>query len=806
MVSLVEILRQAGKELYRHQLDFVSDALWLPRPRLLLADDVGLGKTIEALLLVKALMELGRVNHVLVVVPRAVLSQWAGELEKFEIPYFLVESSEFPLGHRVYLVTMDRAKVPDYLEALSRIAWDLVVVDEAHKIRLDTQRANLAHLCRKAGGCLLLTATPHTGNEEDYRFLTSLVGGLVVRREKRDVEEYEGRRIFPRLSYWVVQVRASREEGQALFNLLAKLRSADVEPIVRVVVEKRAMSSPASFFKTLGRVVGGVCDAAALEEGELDACIGNLAGWRDLVELAGRFASAPDRKLDALRKLLGLWRGRKVLVFTEYAATAEYLFQQLTQGCRVVDSGDGFAKADCGGMGVMYATAKAREKIDVNVEASLLASSFDTAVFISTDIMSEGVNLQMYDVVVNYEVVWSPTKHVQRVGRIWRFGQKADSVLVVDMVLRAGGERDEYTMYLDLLEKLYNISLRALPPQSYGEFEIYELSEDQLRKIIEIGSSAYLKDADVFTALSDGERMKELRRRIEAILKAKEEVRWKSKALVESGLKAKLGYPYDLRPEPGGGYYLAEVEYYSAKQPVYRESVLVRLETPLSRSREIKKGVFREGAVDWDFVEVESGEVREDEREEVARLVHMNVWMDLKKYLDNVRDLLHLGDIEYKLVRIRRARVEGVGTVAVEEFEERVEAEVRRSRNIERTEKAAVNCVREWLRRNGYVVKHDYFSGPRPFDMVVLKNGVMYVVEIKGKWIGKREEPFSFTANEIDFASRYPDRYIICTAYVEGDRCVELSCIPFAQFQREWVLETVRGIEYKYNARRRSSS
>ncbi|MGC9052125.1 C-terminal helicase domain-containing protein, partial [Pyrobaculum sp.] len=248
---------------------------------------------------------------------------------------------------------------------------------------------------------------------------------------------------------------------------------------------------------------------------------------------------------------LDRWRGRRVLIFTEYATTAEYLFQSLASGCRVVDSGEGFAKADCGNLGVMYATAKARERIDVNVEASLLANSFDTAVFISTDIMSEGVNLQMYDVVVNYEVVWSPTKHVQRVGRIWRFGQRADSVLVVDMVLMAGGERDEYTMYLDLLEKLYNISLRALPPQSYGEFEIYELSEDQLRKIIEIGSSAYLKEAEVFTALSDGERVKELRRRIEAILKAKEEVRWKSKALVESGLKAKLGYPYDLRPEPG---------------------------------------------------------------------------------------------------------------------------------------------------------------------------------------------------------------------------------------------------------------
>jgi SNF2 family DNA or RNA helicase len=136
VTSLVEILRSAGKELYKHQLDFVSDALWLTRPRVLLADDVGLGKTIQALLLVKALMEIGRVNHVLVVVPRAVLGQWEEELRRFDVPHFAVENPEFPIGHRVYLVTLDRAKMPEYLEALSRIQWDLVVVDEAHKIRL----------------------------------------------------------------------------------------------------------------------------------------------------------------------------------------------------------------------------------------------------------------------------------------------------------------------------------------------------------------------------------------------------------------------------------------------------------------------------------------------------------------------------------------------------------------------------------------------------------------------------------------------------------------------------------------------
>jgi len=805
VTSLVEILKSAGKELYKHQLDFVSDVLWLARPRVLLADDVGLGKTIQALLLVKALMEIGRVNHVLVVVPRAVLGQWEEELRRFDVPHFTVENPEFPIGHRVYLVTLDRAKMPEYLDALSRIQWDLVVVDEAHKIRLGTQRQRLSHLCKAAGGCLLLTATPHTGDERDFQFLTSLAD-VVVRREKKDVEEYEGKKIFPSIRYWVVQVKASREEAQALSAVLSLLKKANVEPIVRVVVEKRAMSSPVSFFKTLGRVVGGRCDEEALEEGELDACIGNVAGWRDLAAYAERFASASDRKLAALRRLVEVLGGRKILVFTEYATTAEYLFNAFASGCRVVDSGDGFARADCGRLGVMYATSRAREKIDVGREAALLAEGHETALFISTDIMSEGVNLQSFDVVVNYEVVWSPTRHVQRVGRIWRFGQRADPVYVVDMVLKTpAAERDEFDMYLSLLEKLYEISLRALPPQSYGEFEVYEVAEDTFRRVLEVGSAAFLTEAEVYEAAAGG-RLEALKKKIGAVMREREKIRWKLRQLVEEGLEAKLGPLPGRRAEPGGGYYVAYVEYLADDAPLYRERMLVRLASPLSRSREVPEALYREAEVPWDAVEEERGEVKEDEQSQVERKIHEEVWLSrLKPYLEKVRSLLPIGAPRYRVAGVVRARVVGV-EVAAGEFEELVWQEVKRSRNIMRSELAAASCVKAWLAQNGYAVREDYASVPRPFDMVVAKGGQTYVVEVKGKWVGRRDDPISFTANEIDFASRFPDRYIICIAYTDGDKCVELTCQHFAQFQKEWVLETVRGIEYKYNARKRQGS
>ena len=814
MVSLVDILRLAGKDLYKHQLDLVSDALWLPRPRFLLADDVGLGKTIQALLLVRALMELGRVKSVLVVVPRSVLNQWSDELNKFELRHYLIESPDFPLGYSVYLITLDRAKMVEYMNSLQKIQWDLVIIDEAHKIRLGRERERLTYLCNKANGCILLTATPHTGNEKDYVFLTTLVNNIVIRREKKDVEEYEGRKIFPKLNYWIVQVRATEEESHALYDILKLLeRTNNIENIVRVVVEKRAMSSPLSFFTTLKRVIAkGKCDEEVLEEGELDSCLSGVAGWKDLMDLANQYSGAVDRKFEALRKLLtNKLIGKKVLIFTEYATTAEYLFQRLTSelgDCRIIESFEGYARAYCGDFGIMYATSRAREKVDVSTVASNLAEFFKTAIFISTDIMSEGVNLQAFNVVVNYEVVWSPTKHVQRVGRIWRFGQKAESVLVIDMVLKTTLERDEYRMYLNLLEKLYEVSLKALPPQSYGEFEIYEIGEG-IYKIMEIGSSVFLRENEIYNVLLSN-RLDELRRRIEAILREREKIRWKPRQTVDEGLRIKLGYPPSADVEPGGGYYIVDVSYLVDDVEAYREKLLVRLPTPLSRSREVKEALIRESEVNWDSVEVDSGEVKKDETDAIERKVYTELWIDLRRYLDELKDkYLKIGRPWHKILSISRARVKGGVQTSVkylEDFEDMVMREVKFSNLRQRTELMAADYAKRHLLSMGYKVIEDYGSVPRPFDMVVSRNGRLYTVEVKGRWVPQEnwsrryDEVVSFTANEIDWASRFPDRHIVCIVYISEGNLSEVNCVTFEEFQRMWILETVRGLEYKYNA------
>ena len=98
------------------------------------------------------------------------------------------------------------------------------------------------------------------------------------------------------------------------------------------------------------------------------------------------------------------------------------------------------------------------------------------------------------------------------------------------------------------LKSMYEISLRALPPQSYGEFEVYEVAEDTFRRVLEVGSAAFLTEAEVYEAAAGG-RLEALKKKIEAIMREREKIRWKPRRLVEEGLEAKLG---PLPGEAGG--------------------------------------------------------------------------------------------------------------------------------------------------------------------------------------------------------------------------------------------------------------
>jgi len=792
-MNLIDVLKKADKVVFKHQLDFVTDALLVPRFRALLADDVGLGKTVQASLLIRILFDAGLVDMVLVVVPRATFEHWRRELRLFGIKVHEIErpsSSLSALTYTVHMVTMDRAKREEYLDKLLRRMWDLVIVDEAHRLRPSIEREKVGKLCSKAKRCLLLTATPHTGIPKHYSRLAALAEYAVIRREKRDVEEYEERRIFPRLRYWVSYVRAGDDVAVAAEILNILERALGIDDIVLAVAKKRALSSPVAFLKTLHRIVKGEdCD---VDRGELDACLSGLADNEELRTLAGKYAYAHDGKLLALMTLLDELRKdrwKKVVIFTEYATTAEYVFRNLTHECKIVEEGDGYGRAYCGDVGVMYADYRARSRWeDLERVVSVFADSHDSAVFISTDIMSEGVDLNLFHTVVNYEVVWSPTKHMQRVGRIWRLGQRYDEVLVVDLVGNTA-EREYYDM---LMEKLYNVSKVALAPiASSGTVEIREIEEEDVRKVLEISSApVYISEEEAFNAIVIGRDVEGLHKIVKRVLNAKRLVRCKPRRLVEEGLRAKLGLG-DPTPGPGE-YYMALVKYYFDDKPLYSEYVLVDNRGNVYKGVQIAHVDIE--ALDDASSDMVSGAVEKmvEELREYASKASNYV-----RFLNKVPEKL-----TYRVLSVKRVKVKprdlfnvvneltiGSEPWAVSELWNKVKRVVRESEDKARIEQAAVECVKQKLAADGYRIVHDYVSTARPFDVVVERGSELYLVEIKGKSADRANEPILFTENEIEWAREHPDKYLIYVAYVDGDQCTDVKYFTFAEFQKEWDLQ-----------------
>jgi len=745
-LDIVNVFRFANKEPYLHQLDMVSDLILMDKPKILLADDVGLGKTVQTLAYLKLALDSGFIMRVLLIVPAAILDQWLEEMLSFDFPediFYIIEIPRVPRGYQVYLITMDRAKKDEYLEELGKVKWDLIVVDEAHKLRIGRLRARLASLIEDAERKLLLTATPHTGDEKSYELLRSLVNHM-VRREKRDLKSYEGREVLPEIVYWIVRVSASREEAEALHRILVKLRQMDVKPIARYVVLRRALSSPLSFLATLRKVVKGAHKRRSEElEEEPDSYLlhakGILSDFKVFTE--------SDRKLEVLKSLLEeRLKDRKVLVFTEYATTAEYLFEKLnsTFNCNVTEKGDGYAIAESLNRNIMYVTSKARSRIDINQQVKTFAAK-ENAILISTDVFSEGINLQMFDAVVNYEVIWSPTRHMQRIGRIWRFGQKSSEVLVVDIALDTRSRESEFAMYCEYLEKILNVSLHGLTPQNYAGYVVYGSTGSTLSKLFEL-SGFEVDVEEVFSSIYE-RKVEELRRKLERLIEIREKVRnAKPVETVKKDLKLKLGYPPERFPEAGSNYVMVEIVFTIGRGNFLEERLLV--EIPQGRAKLMGARIYRLLECECAEITEIGGEVTPAEKPEVEATIAKVLTEPLRIYIKNLGAKAFARVLELRPVIVK-------SVYSFDSFEASIREEIRRSRGRMNVEMLAVKNIKDYLKRQGYAIVEDYYSGPRAFDMVVERGGKKYTVECKGRFLRVGEQPsIILTANEMEWGNR----------------------------------------------------
>lgn len=487
-----------------YQLVPLMMALKLDPIRMLIADDVGIGKTIEASLIARELLDRGEIRRMAVLCPPHLAEQWQRELaEKFHIEAELVLSSTIQRlerdltrhGESVFdrfpftVVSTDFIKSQRYAETFQLKCPELVIVDEAHGCTLAgglgrgrQQRFELLRglAAEPARHLVLVTATPHSGNEEAFRSLLSLLDSDFANLPT-DLDRSEREGVRRRLARHLVQRRRAdirhylatdtafpeRRDKEATYSFGKAYRALfdDILAFAREYVAEEAVadrrrrvrywsalallrcvsSSPAAAAATLrsraavdeaeGEDVDEVGRRTVLDQGDADDTVtvdfspgSETAGTRDptrdrLLEFARRadaIAAADDLKLQgAVHEIKALLHeGFRPVVFCRFVDTADYVAQEL----RAILP----AKVRIESVTGLLPPAEREGRI-----ANLVAET-PQFVLVCTDCLSEGINLQQhFDAVLHYDLAWNPTRHEQREGRVDRFGQQKREVRVI---------------------------------------------------------------------------------------------------------------------------------------------------------------------------------------------------------------------------------------------------------------------------------------------------------------------------------------------------------------------------------------
>jgi superfamily II DNA or RNA helicase len=425
-------------ELLEHQTRTAVTVLRRLRGRALLCDEVGLGKTVEAGLILSELLMRGLVRSVLVLTPPSLITQWQGEMRrKFAVeltshddPAFRDAGPAAWAGHDRMIVSVHTAKREPHRSAILARKWDMVIVDEAHHLRNRTTAAwKFASELRKQF-ILLLTATPVQNNlEELFNLVTLLEPGLlstqkdfsrrfVSRGDKltpTNVDELHGllAEVMVRNRRSTVGLQFTRRFARTEAVALTAGERAVYDGTAALVreglrAEKKASAMNRMTLIMLQMALGSSTAAAGkMLENLLDRPIMPADQRQLLQELAAQAsAQTGSAKADRLLQLLDEFPD-KLVVFTQFRATQEMLRRRLDQA--------GHEAA------VFHGGLSRLEK-----EAAIEQFRGTARLLICTESGSEGRNLQFAHGLCNFDLPWNPMKIEQRIGRLSRIGQKSD--------------------------------------------------------------------------------------------------------------------------------------------------------------------------------------------------------------------------------------------------------------------------------------------------------------------------------------------------------------------------------------------
>ncbi len=420
-----------------HQVKAAIRVLNQMQGRAILADEVGLGKTIEAGIVMKELISRGKAKSVLILTPAALASQWQQELwDKFGERFIRHDEPEFRgFSHHDKLVTsIDTAKSASHYPDIIGREWDLVVVDEAHYLKnKKTQRYALADDI-SARHALMLTATPIQNNLIELYNLINLIKpgllGTLQNFEEEYVGDAQGRVLlhakrlqrlleqvmirnrrsetglkFPERKVETHRLQASKGEYElhkAVSDFIRNYKSYFDSHLALMILEREVASSAPALSKTLGNMMAKITDPDVL-----------LA----MEELQHKADSVKRNTKANLIIDVAKSTNEKMIIFTQFRETQELLSRRLKQ--------EGISNIKYHGQ----LTAGRRQ-------AALNEFRGDGCrVLVCTDSGSEGLNLQFCNILVNYDLPWNPMRVEQRIGRIHRIGQERDNVVILNLAV-----------------------------------------------------------------------------------------------------------------------------------------------------------------------------------------------------------------------------------------------------------------------------------------------------------------------------------------------------------------------------------
>lgn len=461
-------------EFLDHQIETAKTVMEDMNGRAILADEVGLGKTIEAGLILKEYMIRGLVKNALLLVPASLINQWIKELqEKFYIPAISYRKNYEWDAYPIYVTSLDLAKRKPHRDNILKLDFDMVIVDEAHKLKNHKTLNYQFVRSLKKKYCLLLTATPiqnnllelfnlvsilkpgYLGSYESFTkkygklrgeqlqdtYLRKLVQKVMVRNRRKDTILNDVKRNVH--SVWIQFTEEEQRVYDELNDFLQSFSS-----LSKITFLKELCSSREACYLSLQN---------SSNELLRNSC-------KTILEKIGALPHhAKAQKLVEMIQQLG---EEKVIVFTEYRATQFYLQWYLQQ--------HGITSVAFRGDLKRGRKQWITELFQNNIQ-----------VLIATEAGGEGINLQFCRYIINYDLPWNPMRLEQRIGRIHRYGQKHDVHIYNFAIQHTLEEHMMKLLYdkIDIFEKVIGKLDKIL-----ATLQIENI-EDEMRQIIDESQS-----------------------------------------------------------------------------------------------------------------------------------------------------------------------------------------------------------------------------------------------------------------------------------------------------------------------------